>query len=542
MKIKMLSVVSLLLFAVAVAAQDNISALLPMPAKVETREGAKPFDLTRAAVTVNDFSENEYLLKELERVISFRTGVVLGNNKKCNSSIEILFSADKDSEGYTIDITRKKVVIEASTAAGVFYAIKTLDQLMLGDSRNSAEGKLAQVRIDDAPRFAYRGVMLDPARHFLPVDDVKSFIDQMAQYKYNVLQLHLTDDQGWRIEIKSHPKLTGVGAFRAAGGGDNGPDNGYYTQEQLRELVAYAAERNVEIIPELDIPGHSAAILAAYPQIGCTFRHGTVNSSNIGQVTNMMLCACSEEAYAIYEDIIKEVSEIFPSKGIHLGGDEAAVKDNWAKCDSCLALMKKQGYDNPSQLMIDFFGRMLDIVRRNGKEAVLWCELDNIWPPAHDYLFPYPKDVTLVTWRNALTPKCIELTRNSGHKLIMAPGEHTYLDYPQWKNDLPEYNNWGMPITSLETSYRLDPGYGLPAEEQSHIMGVMATMWAEAIKDINRVNYMFFPRGLAIAEAGWSRMEQRGWESFKERLLPNLTNLMKLGVSFRVPFEIYRKQ
>ena len=181
---------------------------------------------------------------------------------------------------------------------------------------------------------------------------------------------------------------------------------------------------------------------------------------------------------------------------------------------------------------------MLDIVHKNNKKAILWCELDNMWPPANNYLFPYPKDVTLVTWRNALTPKCIELTRINGHNLIMAPGEHTYLDYPQWHNDLPEFNNWGMPITTIEQTYKLDPSYNLPAEEQQHIQGVMATMWAEAIKDINRVNYMFFPRGLAIAEAGWSIMQQRSWEGFKKRLMPNLNDLMRSGVSFRVPFEI----
>ena len=540
MKRTLITTLFALLALCTATAQSNTSALLPIPSKIESREGEKAFDLRRASLTINQFSDAGYLAEELERTIAYHTGINIGENQKCNSSIEFIMTTDKELEEYALDISKKRITITASTPAGIFYAIKTLDQLMLGDRYNTENGKIAAIRIEDAPRFGYRGVMLDPARHFLPVEDVKLFIDQMARYKYNVLQLHLTDDQGWRIEIKSHPKLTSIGAFRRQGGSNNSPDNGYYTQEQLKELVKYASERNVEIIPELDIPGHSAAILAAYPQIGCGFRHGTINAGNIGDVTNMMLCACSEEAYTVYEDIIREVAAIFPSKRIHLGGDEAAVKDNWAKCGECLALMKEKGYENPSQLMIDFFGRMLDIVRRNNKEAVLWCELDNIWPPAHDYLLPYPKDVTLVTWRNALTPKCIELTRNNGHKLIMAPGEHTYLDYPQWKNDLPEYNNWGMPITSLETSYKLDPGYNLPAEEQSHIIGVMATMWAEAIKDINRVNYMFFPRGLAIAEAGWSRMEQRSWESFKTRLLPNLTNLMKLGISFRVPFEIYR--
>ena len=382
--------------------------------------------------------------------------------------------------------------------------------------------------------------MLDPARHFIPIEDVKMFIDQISRFKYNILQLHLTDDQGWRIEIKSHPKLTEIGAYRNSNGSDNGPDNGYYTQEQLKELIEYAAERNVEIIPELDIPGHSAAILAAYPHLGCHFRQN--EKIELGNTTNRMLCANNNDIYKVYKDIIDEVAQIFPSRYIHLGGDEAAIEANWAKCDSCLSLMHRNGYSDPSQLMNIFFKEMLDIVRNNNKEAILWCELDNIWPPANDYLFPYPKDVTLVTWRNALTPKCIELTRINGHKLIMAPGEHTYLDYPQWRNDLPEYGNWGMPITSLEQSYNMDPGYNLPANEQQHIMGVMATLWAEAIRDINRVNYMFFPRGLAIAEASWSYMEQRSWESFKQRLYPNLTDLMMRGVSFRVPFEIAAPQ
>ncbi|MBQ5617269.1 MAG: family 20 glycosylhydrolase, partial [Bacteroidaceae bacterium] len=192
-------------------------------------------------------------------------------------------------------------------------------------------------------------------------------------------------------------------------------------------------------------------------------------------------------------------------------------------------------------LMIPFFNRMLDIVRKNGKEAILWCELDNIWPPANDYLFPYPQDVTLVTWRNALTPKCIELTEKYGHNLIMAPGEHAYLDYPQFHGDLPEFNNWGMPVTTLEQSYRLDPGYGLPQAGQAHIQGVMATLWAEAIRDINRLTYMTFPRGMAIAEAGWSNMENRSWDSFKKRIYPNIMDMMKSGVSVRVPFEIVER-
>lgn len=529
-----------ILAAHIVVAQSNLSALLPMPAEVKTYDSKKSFNLNKPYRVESNLPEGSFLLTELQRIIAEQTGKELNSSKK-GALIEVISENNNNNpEAYTIDITAKKIAIKGNSEAGVFYALQTLNQILLGDRFNSSRGEIAPISINDAPRYGHRAVMLDPARHFIPVKDVKFFINQIAKYKYNKLQLHLTDDQGWRVEIKSHPRLTEIGAIRNQSGSMQGPDNGYYTQEELKDIIEYAAQRNVEIIPEIDIPGHSVAILTAYPELGCEFRRE--EKKHLGHTTNMMLCANEEKVYEVYEDIIREIAQIFPSPQIHLGGDEAAVSSNWAKCEHCLSLAEKNGYSEPSQLMNIFFSKILDIVKRNNKEAILWCELDNMWPPANDYLFPYPADVTLVTWRNALTPKCIELTHKYGHKLIMAPGEHTYLDYPQWNNDLPEYNNWGMPITSLEQSYRLDPSYGLPYEQQLHIQGVMATMWAEAIKDVNRVNYMFFPRGLAIAEAGWSQMEQRSWESFKERLIPNLQSLMLSGVSFRVPFEIFPRK
>ena len=531
--------VVIILNSTALLAQHNTAALIPMPNKVEQKDSGKPFKIDKAAIIKCDTPDSIFIKNLIKQTIKNRTGILLPEKESGREITIIHTPTTHNNESYTLDINHKQIRIEGGQA-GIFYAVQTLDQILLGDKRNTEKGLISPIHIEDQPRYNRRAVMLDPSRHFLPLEDVKFFIDQMAKFKYNVLQLHLTDDQGWRIEIKSHPKLTQTGAFRNKKGGSNGPDNGFYTQEQMKELIQYASERYIEIVPELDIPGHSVAILAAYPQLGCSFRQS--EEKNLGSTTNMMLCASCNDVYTVYEDIIREVASIFPSKYIHLGGDEAAVKANWAKCEDCLATMHKAGYNEPSQLMNIFFGKMLDIVKRNKKEAILWCELDNIWPPANDYLFPYPTDVTLVTWRNGLTPKCIELTRKHGNNLIMAPGEYTYLDYPQWKNDLPEYNNWGMPVTTLETCYKFDPGYGLSPEESSHITGVMATLWAEAIKDINRVNYMFFPRGLAIAEAAWSTMEQRSWESFKERLQPNLSDLMKCGVSYRVPFEIYERK
>ena len=539
--VKLLLATLLTTFTTTSFAQNNTSALIPIPNHIEKGKNGATTQLNVNTIINTSLPSNSFIIQELKKIIEKQLHLPLTIGSKRNKNrIEIeIDSTLSHKEHYKLEIDKKGISIKGCSEGALFLALQTFNQILIGDVCHTASQKVEHIKIDDKPRFSHRAIMIDPARHFLPVEDVKFFIDQMARFKFNVLQMHLTDDQGWRIEIKSHPELTQIGAFRNNGNTPS-PDNGYYTHEDIKELIAYAADRNIEIIPELDIPGHSVAILKAYPELGCTFRHNHVK--DLGNTTNMMLCAHNEDVYTIYEDIIKEVALLFPSKSIHLGGDEAAVKENWAKCDDCLAMMHNAGYDKPSQLMIPFFNRMLDIVRKNGKEAILWCELDNIWPPANDYLFPYPQDVTLVTWRNALTPKCIELTERYGHNLIMAPGEHAYLDYPQYPGDLPEFNNWGMPVTTLEQSYKLDPGYGLAQAKQAHIQGVMATLWAEAIRDINRLTYMTFPRGMAIAEAGWSNMEKRSWESFKERIYPNIIDMMKNGVSVRVPFEITERK
>lgn len=539
MKKKLQTLIAIFFFACASMAQSPTEALIPIPNSIEIDAKGRVFKIDRKCAIQANSDHGSHCIKVLQESFGKHCGTIVPVAEKGN----IIISTDSsltDKEHYRIEITTKKIQITGATETALMRAAQTMEQIMLGDYTNSANKKIACLTIDDKPRYPHRAIMLDPARHFIPVKDVKFFIDQIAKYKYNILQLHLTDDQGWRVEIKSHPQLTGKGAFRNSTGDAQSPDNGYYTQEEIIEIIEYAALYGIEVIPELDIPGHSAAFLAAYPHTGCAFRHH--EEIEIGKTTNRMLCACSNEAYTIYADIIKEVANLFPSEQIHLGGDEAAIKENWEKCNDCIALMKEKGYSTPEQLMNIFFENILALVRENGKKPILWCELDNIYPPASNYLFPYPADVTLVTWRNALTPKCIELTRKHGHNLIMAPGEHAYLDYPQYSGDLPEWNNWGMPITTLETTYKLDPGYNLPRNEQSHIIGIMGTLWGEAIRDINRVTYMAFPRALALAEAGWTEMPQREWESFKERIIPNLTDLMRSGVSFRVPFEIINRK
>lgn len=522
---KLLFSICLLCYLCGLVAQNSLSALLPMPNRITTVTGQPPFVLTEKTVIQSDLPESSFCVSELRRILCDRTGFTPALSSLSNDKPGIRLILDTSmlgNEHYILSVSDRSITIKGATSGAILYGIMTLDQILLGNSCQSSSGVVVAIEIDDQPRFGYRSLLLDPARHFLPIEDIKFYIDQMIRYKYNTLQLHLTDDQGWRIQIKKHPGLTQTG--------------NYYTQEELQVLIQYATERNVEIIPEIDIPGHTVAALSAYPELGCT--HTDTMPKIVGETTNLMLCANNEQVYSFVEDIITEVADLFPSHYIHLGGDEAVLEQNWTICEHCSQLMKQKGYTKAAQLMNDFFGKIIPMAREKGKEVSLWCELDNIRMPAKEYLFDYPQDVILTTWRDGLTPLCIDLTAQHGNKLIMAPGEYAYLDYPQYTNDFPEYKNWGMPITTLESVYSFDPGYGLPAEKQAHIVGVNGTLWGEAITDMNRATYMTYPRGLALAEAGWTQMEHRDWESFKGRMFPNITELMKRGVSVRVPFEV----
>ena len=519
--------------------------IIPLPQEVSMINGGS-FVLTPSTSIVypegNDLLKQagEFLAAYIKEATGYAPKVVTAKGSK-----PIHLSIDKsisNPEGYRLTVTPEGIELAGASEAGVFYGIQTLRKSIPA----VAEGmniELPSVTINDYPRFAYRGMHLDVSRHFFTVDSIKKYIDILALHNMNTFHWHLTDDQGWRIEIKKYPELTKIGSQRKqtvighnTGEYDGKPYGGFYTQDEIRDVIAYAQERFITIIPEIDLPGHQQAALATYPELGCT--HTDTIQKIMGKTVDLMLCANNDKVYTVYDDVIKEIAELFPSSKIHLGGDEAVIEKNWTKCDRCQSLMKQLGYTKESQLMNYFFDKILASVRKYGKEPVLWCELDNIRMPANEYLFDYPKDATLITWRAGLTPKCIELTAKHGNSLIMAPGEYTYLDYPQFKGDLPEFNNWGMPVTTLETCYQFDPGYGLPTAQQAHILGISGTLWGEAIKDINRVTYMTYPRGLALAEAGWTQMEYRNWDSFKERMYPNLMNLMKLGVSIRIPFEI----
>lgn len=518
---------------------SDAQSLIPVPLKMEQAKGYYVFG-DRESIALSDpalSNEARELQKILRQCVGGEAQIDVAKGSRKKAIYLELNEQIQSEEGYVLEVTPRKITIQGKTAAGVYYGIQTFRQLFLTAGGCTGQVRLAAIRVEDGPRYHYRALMLDPARHFIPLQDVKRYIDLMARYKFNTLQLHLTDDQGWRMEIKKYPRLTAVGAFRNKQGGDQGPDNGFYTQEQLKELIAYAASRHVEIVPELDIPGHVVAAIVSFPELGC--RHMDSVPVNFGKTADRTLCASKEQVYRFYQDVLEEVFAVFPSRRVHLGGDEAVIDKNWGVCPDCQNFINEKGLDGIRGLMGYFFGRIYEIVKHNHRELMLWCELDNIRMPANEFLFNYPQDCTLFTWRMGLTPKTIELTGQAGIKLIASPGEHCYFDYPQYKGDLPEYKNWGMPLLTLDQAYNWDPGYGLPAERQEHIIGVAGLLWSEAIRDMNRITYMTYPRALALAEAGWSVMENRNWESFKRNLLPHLSALMGEGVSFRVPFEIY---
>lgn len=524
--------------------QRPVRGLIPYPAHVSTQEGV--YTLTQELSIAITQGAHDLLFPMLREQLH-ETGhrATLSSLDQASEIVLALVappngntSSQGEAEAYRLSIGSSGIRLTAQHRKGLQHGVMTLLQLLDAYAYPpTGEIRLPLLEINDAPRLETRALMLDPARHFLPLADLKGFVDQMIRYKYNTLQLHLTDDQGWRIEIPSYPQLTRLGTERAPADAHS-PNRAYYTLQELGDLVAYASERGVEIIPEIDIPGHTGALLVAHPELRCDIARDS--SWRLGR-EQVMLSATNEGVYRLLEEVAAQLASVLPpGSRLHLGGDESAIEHNWAISPEHKALMSRLGLRNPREIMGYFFGRVLPLVRQYGLRPMLWCELDNIRLPANQYLFAYPEDVELISWRFGLTPKCLELTRLSGHRIILAPGESSYLDYPQYRRDLPEHRNWGMPTTMLSDSYNFDLRQDLYSAGDSHISGVMATLWGEAIQHIDRAYYMCYPRALAIAEVGWTPLEGRSWEGFTSALPSVLMRLMRAGKAFRTPAEIYR--
>jgi len=433
----------------------------------------------------------------------------------------VIDPANTTQEGYKLSITPQKIHISASKKAGFFYAIQSLKQLMQKDEQGSIT--FPSVEITDYPRFAYRGMHLDVARHFYDVQDVKRHIDLLAYHKFNHFHWHLTEDQGWRIEIKKYPKLTEIGAWREGtliGHYNDQPHQfdgkrygGFYTQEEVKEVVKYAQERCITIIPEIEMPGHAQAAIAAYPYLGCTGQKLEVWQK--WGISDNVFCP-TEETFSFLEDVLKEVVALFPGKYIHIGGDECP-KTQWKESPFCQQLMKELSLKDEHELQSYFIQRIERFLNAQGKQVIGWDEI------LEGGLAP---NATVMSWRGA---KGGQEAAESGHDVIMTPTSYCYFDY--YQSDHPDEPLAIGGFLPLEKVYSYEPiPPNLSPEAHKHVLGAQANVWTEYIPTREKLDYMAFPRACAMAEVGWVQKEQRNFDDFVQRLLPHMDRLEAMSV------------
>ncbi len=506
--------------------------LIPVPERITPLPGNPLVWLTVSGIDAPPELANER--EHAERILRERAGVVPDGRKSGKRIRLTLTDRLADDEAYVLEVNEHGVDIEGRTAAGVFYGLMTLEQLMTGDRAAATCTQTEAVRIDDSPRTHVRELMVDPARIFIPFPELMAFVPEMARYKLNSLHLHLVDDQAWRIEIKSYPKLTEEGSARVGMDDMAIPVSGFYTQEQMRELVAFAARYHVMVIPEIEMPGHEVAAIHCYPQLTCGAKQVPVRTTC--GVSDDLLCPGEEFVYEFLGNVFRELADVFPSPYVHLGGDEAGnpALGCWTDCQKCRALKRRLGITSTDRsenwkLQKYMFDRVIDTLRtRHGKTPMFWYETD---------FKEIQEGCVTFAWRHGLTRQAAEAAIANRAKIMFCPGEHCYLDYPMAPGDMPEVN-WGMPVTSLRQTYALDPAWGLgDSFERNNLFGVAGTLWSECINSPERIYYQAYPRALALAEAGWSRQKNRSWPSFLKRLKPLLLDMQRRGISFSIPEE-----
>lgn len=498
-------------------------SIIPKPASMKVGEGMfKISAATKIVVPKNDLRQAAFLNDYLKKFY----GLQLATTTKAGANTIVLTNAGKNNTivgAYTLDVTNKGITIKGDDAEGVFYGVQSLIQLLPATPSKSLA--VQQVSISDAPRFAYRGMMLDVGRHFFTVDYVKKFIDFLALHKINTFHWHLTEDQGWRIEIKKYPKLTQVGGCRngtiighhPGTGNDNTKDCGYYTQEQVKDIVKYAADRFITVIPEIEMPGHSSAAIAAYPQLSCFPDEPTEPAKNVTAWAGSRTGKQVQQAWGVYkdvycpsdytfkflQDVLDEVIQLFPSKYIHIGGDECP-KDAWKRSEFCQNLIKENNLKDEHGLQSYFIQRMEKYLNSKGRDIIGWDEI------LEGGLAP---NATVMSWRGEKGG--IEAARQK-HKVIMTPTTYVYFDYAQKKNEDSLVIGGFLPLDKVY-SYNPLPKE-LTAEEQSYIIGAQANVWTEYMANPAKVEYMIFPRMTALSEVLWTPQESRDWNDFTKRL------------------------
>ena len=491
--------------------------IIPQPKEVQLNEG-NPFELNQKTVVYYETDlqrEAQFLSEYIRDIMGYALNIQAYQDQPDGIVLKVVPEDFDQAEAYEINITAKQVTIKGADASGVFYGVQTLRKSLPISKLSTLNSQLPSGIIRDWPNFGYRGMHLDPCRHFMALDSVKIYLDMMALHNMNQFHFHLSEDQGWRIEIKKHPELTEIGAYRKGTViGHNGQiydtirHGGFYTQDELRDLIQYAAERHINIIPEIDLPGHMQAALACYPQLGCT--GGPYEVWRRWGVSEDVLCAGNEEAMQFVEDVLNEVMDVFPSPYIHIGGDECP-KVRWEKCPKCQAKIKELGIKKDDKFSVEDYlqsyvmNRMAKVVEARGRRVIGWDEIleGNVSETA-----------IIMSWRG--TEGGIEAARKC-HDVIMAPSSHLYFDYYQSEDIASEPMCIGgyLPV---ERVYEFQPlPEELTPEQQKHIIGVQANIWTEYIASFRHVQYMAMPRMDALAELQWNNPKERDFNAFVER-------------------------
>lgn len=509
--------------------------IIPMPVKAEKAEGSFQLKDDLAIRYQSDLKkEAEMLAKGIEAATGIKPKLVDSKLRiALQNPIELAVKKDESSEeSYNLTVTPKGVQIVGSDAAGTFYGIQSLLQLIPLEG----EKDVPACSIQDSPRFGWRGMHLDVGRHMFPVENIKQFIDWLAFHKMNSFHWHLTEDQGWRIEIKKYPKLTEVGSFRKSTppyldrwGSDGKRYGGFYTQEEIKEVVAYAAERHINVVPEIDMPGHMAAAITAYPWLGNDDIEGYSPQVYTVWGIHPYVLAPKEETFEFIENVLDEVLELFPSEYIHIGGDEAP-KGQWKKSKFAQSVIKREGLKDEHELQSYFIGRLDKMLTERGRKIIGWDEI------REGGLSPNATMMLWRGWNHAIA------SIEEGHDVVMAPGSHTYFDHYQNTPAIelskgPEFEAIGgyRPIESVY-SFNPIPEQFRGTEKAKHVLGCQAQLWTEYMKTWDKVQYMAFPRIAAIAEVAWSPQESRNYEDFLVRLKPTMARYDAAGIRHFDPF------
>lgn len=503
--------------------------IIPKPVSIIT--GTGNFELNENTILlVNEF---ENIKKQFLEEIKEETGIQLKTSEKAGkNSIEIQKDESLAEEEYQLLIVNNEIIIKSATSAGAYYALQTLKQLLPLNANKKC--LIPAVQISDKPEFAWRGYMLDVSRHFYGKEKIKEVLDFMAEIKLNRFHWHLTDDQGWRIEIKKYPKLTEVGAWRVDHNitdetlsnwwgrpiqkqGEKATYGGFYTQNDIKEIVAYAKERHIEILPEVDVPGHSQEILASYPALSCEPNRKHYVATG-GAFKDNALCASNPATYAFLEEVLGEVMDLFPLGYIHIGGDECN-KEGWHDHKQCQRFMKEKGLKDEHELQSYFIKQVEKIVNAKGKKIIGWNEI------LQGGLAP---NATVMSWQGE---KGGIAAAKAGHDVIMTPSYANYLDLKQGQSDAEPNLGYAQTLLTATYNYSVIPD-GFTPTQASKILGLQGNLWTESISDWGKLTYMTFPRLFAVAENGWTAEENQNFDDFIERLQPQLKKMDAKGVRY----------